>query len=114
MITPAILFFIVGLAKGLRDTLQFHPAIFFKRFPEANRGWWGAPNQTWQNKYDLPPYLVSISDSWHTLEMIINICSISAILTASFELSYLSPVYFVGLWFVRQAGFYLVYNILFK
>jgi len=41
---------ISGGAKGFNETLQFHPAAFFKAFPSASRKWFD-PAISWTNKY---------------------------------------------------------------
>ncbi len=104
-----LFFFILGIAKGFRDTLQFHPDIFFNYYPKASKSWWGPPSETWKNKENYLPVFVWMSDSWHFLEMVIILTTLAAIGTFSYNW-YLLPV----LYLIRQAGFHLVYTYYFK
>ncbi len=72
---------VAGSAKGLNETLQFHPDRFFKAFPAASRQWFD-PAVSWKNKYKngdpaLGPrfpgstnMLVAFTDQYHLNNMI--------------------------------------------
>ena len=55
-IVPGTLAFASGVSGGLRESILWRKDVFFKRFPNANRNFWTAPNTLKDAPANAQPY----------------------------------------------------------
>ncbi len=55
-ILPGTLAFASGVSGGLRESILWRKDVFFKRFPNANRNFWTAPNTLKDAPANAQPY----------------------------------------------------------
>lgn len=117
---------LIGIAKGINDTLQFHYSDSV--FSKLNPLFWN-PSVSWKNKYvdadngNLKPrflgantFLVSLTDAWHLFELIRN--NLTALLPLSVFYFFGGTEfawywYFIAFILLRisyQSGFYIFYR----
>ncbi len=125
------LMFVSGMGRGMEQVLVYHYDAFHTRHPSANPLYWN-PKYSWTNKYKHHnPYagpkflfstnaLVWLTDGKHLMDAINNV---PIYVTITLPIAYPSykvhkPRNIIGrtlmLSIYRQAGFYLMYNILYN